>query len=114
MHTGGITKQIARWVALSALFLIPITPLLVANSFFFPFITGKAFYFRILVEIGVAAWVLLALLDKQYRPRFSWIAVMVVWFVCLAPLGIDSLMKSPGILQALHPKFGLDFFLKHQ
>jgi len=81
MHTGGITKQIARWVALSALFLIPITPLLVANSFFFPFITGKAFYFRILVEIGVAAWVVLALLDKQYRPRFSWIAVMVVAFV---------------------------------
>ncbi len=40
--------------------------------------------------------------------------VMVVWFVCLALLGIDSLMKSPGILQALHPKFGLDFFLKHQ
>lgn len=78
---GGSTKQIARWIALAALFLIPLTPLLVANSYFFPFITGKAFYFRILVEIAVALWIVLALLDKEYRPRFSWIGVAVVAFV---------------------------------
>jgi O-antigen ligase/Flp pilus assembly protein TadD len=77
----GIAKQIARWVALGALFLIPLTPLIVANAFFFPFITGKAFFFRILVEIAVAAWIVLALLDKEYRPRFSWIGVAVVGFV---------------------------------
>ncbi len=77
----GIAKQIARWTALTALFLIPFTPLLITNSYFFPFITGKAFYFRILVEILVAAWVVLALLDKEYRPRFSWIGAAVVGFV---------------------------------
>ncbi|HVB19865.1 MAG TPA: O-antigen ligase family protein [Candidatus Paceibacterota bacterium] len=77
----GTAKQIARWVALGALFLVPVTPLLIANSYFFPFITGKAFYFRILVEIAVAAWVVLAFLDKEYRPRFSWIGVVVVAFV---------------------------------
>jgi len=42
---------------------------------FFPYITGKNFAFRILVEVGLAAWVLLALYDRDYRPRFSWIAV---------------------------------------
>ncbi len=77
----GIAKQIARWVALGALFLIPLTPLIVANSYFFPFITGKAFFFRILVEIAALAWIVLALLDKEYRPRFSWIGVAVVAFV---------------------------------
>ncbi len=81
MHSGGTAKQIARWVALIALFLIPLTPLIIANSYFFPFITGKAFYFRILVEIAVAAWVVLALLDKEYRPRFSLIGAAVVGFV---------------------------------
>lgn len=81
MQGGDIAKQIARWVALGAFFLIPITPLLVANSYFFPFITGKAFYFRILVEIAVVAWGVLAFLDKEYRPRFSWIGVVVVAFV---------------------------------
>ncbi|MHB8710426.1 MAG: O-antigen ligase family protein [Minisyncoccota bacterium] len=81
MHSGGIAKQIARWTALIALFLIPLAPLIVANSYFFPFITGKAFYFRILVEVVVVAWVVLALLDKEYRPRFSWIGIAVIGFV---------------------------------
>ncbi len=81
MENNISAKQIARWVALGALFLIPLTPLLVANSYFFPFITGKAFYFRILVEIIVSAWVVLAMLDRAYRPRFSWIGVAVIAFV---------------------------------
>ena len=75
------TKSIARWVALGTLFLIPFAPLVVSNEFFFPFITGKAFYLRILIEITVSAWVVLALLDKNYRPRFSWIGAAVVCFV---------------------------------
>ncbi len=75
------TKQIARWIALAALFLVPLTPLLVANGYFFPFITGKAFYFRILVEIAVSAWAVLAVLDREYRPRLSWIGIAVVAFV---------------------------------
>ena len=49
-------KSITRFISLAALFLVPIFPLIVANSFFFPFITGKAFYFRLLVEIAFAAW----------------------------------------------------------
>ena len=81
MQSEGTAKQIARWVALGALFLIPFAPLVVVNSFFFPFITGKAFYFRILVEIAVAAWAVLALLDKEYRPRFSLVGAAVVGFV---------------------------------
>lgn len=81
MGSDYSAKQIARWVALGALFLVPLTPLLVANSYFFPFITGKAFYFRILVEIAVAGWAALALLDRQYRPRFSWIGAAAVLFV---------------------------------
>lgn len=81
MHHHNTAKDIARWVALGALFLIPLTPLIVTSSYFFPFITGKAFFFRILVEVAVCAWVALALLDKEYRPRFSWIGAAVIAFV---------------------------------
>ncbi|MDP2593825.1 MAG: O-antigen ligase family protein [bacterium] len=81
MRGGDTAKQVARWVALGALFLIPLTPLIVANTFFFPFITGKAFYFRTLVEIAVVAWAVLACLDKEYRPRFSLVGAAVVAFV---------------------------------
>ena len=81
MQSEGTAKSVAKWVALGALFLLPFTPLIVANSYFFPFITGKAFYLRILIEIAVVAWAVLALLDKEYRPRFSWIGASVVGFV---------------------------------
>lgn len=62
-----------QFIALTALFLIPFLPLYVADGMFFPFITGKGFAFRILVEIATIAWVVLALADKAYRPRWSWI-----------------------------------------
>src|SRR3989344_2701519 len=78
---GNRAAQVARLVALGALFLIPLTPLIVTGSFFFPFITGKAFFFRILVEVAVCAWVVLALLDRAYRPRISAIGIAIVAFV---------------------------------
>ena len=81
MQNEGTARQIARWVALGALFLIPLAPLVVSTSFFFPFITGKAFYLRILIELAVVSWAVLALLDKQYRPRFSPIGAATVGFV---------------------------------
>ncbi len=81
MQDQGTAKLVLRWTALGALFLATLTPLIVVNSFYFPFITGKSFYFRILVEIAVAAWMALAFLDKAYRPRFSWIGIAAIAFV---------------------------------
>ncbi len=60
-------------IVFGGLFLIPFLPLYVVESYFFPFITGKNFAFRIIVEVVFAAWMLLALTDAQYRPKFSWI-----------------------------------------
>src|SRR3989338_2403432 len=81
MQSEGTAKSIAKWVALGALFLLPLTPLVVVNGYFFPFITGKAFYLRILIEIAVVAWAVLALLDKEYRPRSSLIGIVIIAFV---------------------------------
>lgn len=62
------------------LFLIPIFPLIVTNSLFFPFISGKAFYFRILVELAFFGWVLLAFLEPAYRPKISPLSVGITIF----------------------------------
>lgn len=79
------TKTIARWVTIGALFIIPFLGLYISNSMYFPFITGKNFAFRALVEAAFAGWLVLAISDKRYRPRFSWTAVwyksFVVWMV---------------------------------
>lgn len=81
MHGDETAKRSARWVALGALFLIPFAPLVVADSFYFPFITGKAFFLRIAIEVAFAAWIVLALLDRAYRPRLSAIGIAVLAFV---------------------------------
>jgi O-antigen ligase/tetratricopeptide (TPR) repeat protein len=65
-------KDALKAVVMTGIFAVPFLTLYVANDYFFPFITGKNFWFRILVDITVAAWILLCLYDVKYRPRFSW------------------------------------------
>ena len=83
-----------RFIAIAALFLVPIFPLIVENSLFFPFITGKAFYFRILVEIGFASWLILCFLDAKYRPKITPLFVCVTLFTLIA-LVADLLGVNP-------------------
>lgn len=66
-------KDFLKAVVYGSVFAIPFITLIVANDLFFPFITGKNYTFRILVGVMFFAWLILALLDTQYRPRFSWI-----------------------------------------
>src|SRR3989344_3777323 len=60
-----LQKQIIFW----GLSLLLVTPLLVANFLFFPFITGKNFFFRIIVEILTALWLSKCFIDTSWRPR---------------------------------------------
>jgi len=83
--------------------ILPALVLIVAGNFFanifmpgvgdlfFPFITGKNFFFRIVVEILLALWVFAALFDKKYRPRTS----PVFWAV-LATVGVLALSTIFG------------------
>src|SRR3989338_3742699 len=87
-------QAIIRNIVLFFLFLIPFFALIVSNSYFFPFISGKAFYFRILVEIAFAGWVILAFLDPRYRPKISPISIGVTVFA-LVILVADLLGVNP-------------------
>lgn len=64
-----------KTVVYGGLFIVPFLTLYVSNDSFFPYITGKNFWFRIIVEIVVAAWLVLSLLEVKYRPKFSWVMV---------------------------------------
>ena len=74
-------NKILRYVLLVGIFIIPFIPFVISSTMFFPFITGKNFLFRILVELLVAGWAILTLFDKAYRPKFSWLLVSVLSFV---------------------------------
>jgi tetratricopeptide (TPR) repeat protein len=76
-------NKILRLVTLVGIFIIPFIPLIVFNTLFFPFITGKNFAFRIVVEIVFAAWAILALTNTAYRPRRSWLLYALLAFVAI-------------------------------
>ncbi len=106
-------QRLLRYGVLTGLFVIPFIPLIISNSMFFPFITGKHFAFRIIVELILGGWVILALLDARYRPRISSVAgaIAVFLFVLIAAaLGGENPTKSiwsnfermEGIVGLLH------------
>lgn len=66
-------KDFLKWAVFAGLFAVPFLTLYVENNSFFPFITGKNFWFRIIVDFTLVAWILLALYEVKYRPKFSWI-----------------------------------------
>ncbi len=74
------TKNILNYIVLAGLFITPFIAFIVPQGMFFPFISGKGFAFRILVEIMFGAYVLLAFYRKEYRPNFSWITKSVLIF----------------------------------
>lgn len=76
-------KDFLKWVMYGAVFAVPFVLLIVSSSMFFPYITGKNFAFRILIEIAFASWVILMLVDQTYRPRLSYI-----WYAILGLLGV--------------------------
>ena len=66
-------NDILKVIVYGGLFMVPFLTLYVANDYFFPYITGKNFAFRIITEIVFVSWGILCLLDAKYRPKFSWI-----------------------------------------
>ncbi len=81
-----MNKDTLKWVIFAGLFFVPFIPFLVSSEFFFPFITTKAFAWRIIVEIIFAAWILLALSVPEYRPRKSIILYAFALFLIIVGL----------------------------
>lgn len=75
-----------RWTVLAGIFAMPFIVLIVANTLFFPFITGKNFAFRIIVEVITGAWLALALVNPTFRPRRSWLLIAFALFVAIVGL----------------------------
>lgn len=97
------TNSVLKWSIFIGLAVILFIPLYVANPLFFPFITGKAFAFRIIVEIVFALWLVLVLRergtgvagsDQSVAPKVNWLTVSVTAFALIALLA-DLLGVNP-------------------
>jgi O-antigen ligase len=103
------------------IFLIPFIPLIIARDLFFPFITGKNFAFRALVEIGFALYILRAILVPSVRPKKSWIlilySILLLVLLLSTVFGVDpsksfwsNFERMEGFITHLH-LFGYFFLL---
>lgn len=74
-------ETIARRAVFCGAFAVLLIPFFVSQSMYFPFITGKNFAFRIIVEIMLASWAVLAIVVPAYRPKRSWVFIAMAVFV---------------------------------
>ncbi len=85
-------EKTLRSVCIAGVFALPFLVLYVANSMFFPFISGKNFAFRIIVEIMAGAWLALALVNPAYRPRRTWLlwafGLWIIWMAIADAFGV--------------------------
>lgn len=85
----SVLERALRWLVIGCIFSLLFVPLIVADgqhfpyNFFFPYITGKNFAFRILVEIMAGAYLALALVNPRYRPKRSWLLGALAIFVAI-------------------------------
>ena len=67
--------------------------------------------------VPIAMAILVALFAYQKRGTASvgslFGPVMLVWFACLAGLGVHGLIVAPRVLGALNPYYALEFFASH-
>ena len=107
------TAHILRKVISYGIYIIPLLALLVTNSMFFPFITGKNFIFRIIVLLLVGAWVVLMVNDKAARPKKNPITIAYASFIGIMILATifsvaphrsfwSNFERMDGLLNHLH------------
>src|SRR3989338_5055174 len=93
MQKSGF-EQFTLWIIKIGLWSIPFLPLYVSSSMLFPFITGKNFAFRIIIEIIFALWSGLAAFRAEYRPRLTPLFKIVTIFIVVVFLA-DLFGPSP-------------------
>ncbi|MEN9921120.1 MAG: hypothetical protein RLZZ517_98 [Candidatus Parcubacteria bacterium] len=76
------------------LFALLFTPLIVASGFYFPYVTGKVFTFRIITTLIFIGWTILVLKKPEYMPKKSLVllfsGVFVLWLGFVNIFSVDS------------------------
>jgi len=90
-------KDLLKYSIWTGICAVLVVPFIVANSMFFPYITGKAFTFRIIVEILLGLWLVLVMKDKEFRPKWSWVlgsAAIFTFILLIADINAVAPFKA--------------------
>ncbi len=90
-----VLEKWCAWGIKALLFVTPFLSLYISRSLFFPYITGRNFAFRFLVEAALVLYAVLVVLDaKRYVPRRSSILLALGGFLLVLGLA-DMLGVNP-------------------
>ncbi|MCX6760676.1 MAG: tetratricopeptide repeat protein [Candidatus Nealsonbacteria bacterium] len=112
INKGSLEKiyfSIIEWGTYLALF----TPLVFFREFFFPFVTPKTIFFRIVVDVIFIAYILLVVSNRKYLPKMSALTASILVFlgivIITSLLGVNPeksfwsvFERMTGILTFLH------------
>ncbi len=91
-----LAERVLLAIARYGLLLVPFLPLVCSGQsepippLFFPDITPKHFAFRFIVEIVTGCWLILAIFDRRYRPR--WNGAVLAFTVYLAIMAVADVL----------------------
>lgn len=90
----SMVEKTFLWVVKIGLWAIPILPLYISGGMLFPFITGKNFFFRIIIDLIFAFWAGLAVARPEFRPRLTPLFKAATIFIVILFLA-DLLSPNP-------------------
>jgi len=106
-------EKILKYIVWAGLLGICFIPLIVRSTYFFPYIVPKTLAFRIIIEVIFLAFLGLAIIKKEYRPKLN--LVLVLFFLYIISVFISSIAagsfyfsfwsnneRSEGLLLLLH------------
>ncbi|HPY75278.1 MAG: O-antigen ligase family protein [Planctomycetes bacterium] len=75
-------KKFLYYLFYAGLCSATLIPCMVSSSLIESYNSIKLFYFSLLTEILFCGWIGFAIFYKEFRPRFSWLYIAVIFFLC--------------------------------
>lgn len=92
-------STLLRRVVIGSVLATSFVPLVVSTSLFFPYMSAKGHLFRLLVDLAVTGWVILAITSPSLRPRSSPILWALAAFVtCLGFADVAGVRPASSLL----------------
>ena len=91
-------KKMLRVITIILIGSTLLTPFIFSGDMFFPFITGKAFFMRIMIVLSSISYMVLAMIDKNSRPKKSpMIYAVGIFMIILILATINSINPTRSL-----------------
>ena len=98
-------EKICFFIVKWGIYLSLFSPLILSTGYFFPFVVPKTIFFRIIVCIIFIAYILLATINSNFRPKVNFLFIFVAVFISIllltSVLGVDFSRSFWGVFERM-------------